>query len=159
MTYRSLQAALVGIFLTISALDAGAQDITQVPVETLELTNGMNVLVVQRPELTTVSAGWVAHVGSSNERPGITGMSHFFEHMMFKGSETIGTTNLAEDKRIIEEQEELQEQIREIYRSQRERHRLGEIADPFRAAARPPSLAELERRVDELGEPQPKVFF
>ena len=74
MKYRSLQAALVGVFLTTAA---DAQDITQVPVETFELANGMNVLVVQRPELTTVSAGWVAHVGSANERPGITGMSHF----------------------------------------------------------------------------------
>ena len=69
MTFRILQVALVGIFLTTAA---GAQEITEVPVETFELANGMNVLVVQRPELTTVSAGWVAHVGSANERPGIT---------------------------------------------------------------------------------------
>ena len=124
MMYRSFQVALVGILLTSAA---HSQDITQVPVETFELENGMNILLVQRPELTTVSAGWVAHVGSSNERPGITGMSHFFEHMMFKGSDTIGTTSLTEDRRIIEEQEKLQEQIREIYRDQRTRSRLGEI--------------------------------
>ncbi len=155
MTFRILQVALVGIFLTTAA---GAQEITEVPVETFELANGMNVLVVQRPELTTVSAGWVAHVGSANERPGITGMSHFFEHMMFKGSETIGTTNLVEDRRIMEEQEKLQEQIREIYRSQRKRHRLGEIDDPFSADARPRELVELERRFDELVEQQRTVM-
>ena len=33
-----------------------------------------------------VAAGWVAHVGSANERPGITGIAHLFEHMMFKGT-------------------------------------------------------------------------
>ena len=155
MTYRSLEVALLGILLTSAA---HAQDITQVPVETFELANGMNVLLVQRPELTTVSAGWVAHVGSSNERPGITGMSHFFEHMMFKGSDTIGTTSLTEDRRVIVEQEKLQEQIREIYRDQRARSRLGEIDDPFSADARPAELVELERRFDELVEQQRTVM-
>ena len=118
MTYPRFIAAAC---LALVALDALGQEISQVPVETFELANGMTFLVVPRPELTTVSAGWVAHVGSANERPGITGLSHFFEHMMFKGSHAIGTTNIERDLEIIEEQETLQEQIRAIYRTQRER--------------------------------------
>jgi predicted Zn-dependent peptidase len=35
-----------------------------------------------------LAGAWVAHVGSVNERPGITGISHFFEHMMFNGTKT-----------------------------------------------------------------------
>ena len=50
----------------------------------------------------TIAAGWTARVGSVNERPGITGISHFFEHMMFKGTKTIGTKNADEDLRIID---------------------------------------------------------
>ena len=129
---------------------AAAQEVTRVPVETFELSNGMKFLAVSRPELTTVSAGWVAHVGSSNERPGITGISHFFEHMMFKGSRTIGTRNIDRDLEIIEEQEELQERIRAIYRDQRERYRLGEIEDAFAGSERPPELIELAARFDAL---------
>ena len=129
---------------------AAAQEVTRVPVETFELSNGMKFLAVSRPELTTVSAGWVAHVGSSNERPGITGISHFFEHMMFKGSRTIGTRNIDRDLEIIEEQEELQERIRAIYRDQRERYRLGEIEDAFADSERPPELIELAARFDAL---------
>jgi predicted Zn-dependent peptidase len=157
MTYRSL-AVVVGIVVGALATPSHGQDITQVPVETYELSNGMNFLLVRRPELTTVSAGWVAHVGSANERPGITGISHFFEHMMFKGSETIGTTDIVEDSRIIAEQERLQEQIRDIYRSQRERYRLGEIDDPFSADARPPELIELESRFNELVQKQRELM-
>ncbi|HMA17229.1 MAG TPA: insulinase family protein, partial [Thermoanaerobaculia bacterium] len=52
------------------------------------LSNGMGLLVVRREGEATVAGGWVAHVGSSNERPGITGISHLFEHMMFKGTPT-----------------------------------------------------------------------
>ena len=144
--------------LAFVALDARGQEITQVPVETFELANGMTFLVVPRPELTTVSAGWVAHVGSANERPGITGLSHFFEHMMFKGSHAIGTTNIERDLEIIEEQETLQEQIRAIYRKQRERYRLGEIEDPFEAEARPAELIELEHRFDALVEAQRELM-
>jgi predicted Zn-dependent peptidase len=157
MTYRSL-AVVVGIVVGALATPSHGQDISQVPVETYELSNGMNFLLVRRPELTTVSAGWVAHVGSANERPGITGISHFFEHMMFKGSETIGTTDIVEDSRIIAEQERLQEQIRDIYRSQRERYRLGEIDDPFSADARPPELIELESRFNELVQKQRELM-
>ena len=145
---------LIRILTTLPILMLGTsavpQEITHVPVETFELSNGMKFLAVLRPELTTVSAGWIAHVGSSNERPGITGISHFFEHMMFKGSRTIGTRSIDRDLEIIKEQEELQEQIRAIYRDQRERYRLGAIDDPFADKDRPGNLVELEARFDTL---------
>jgi predicted Zn-dependent peptidase len=145
------------LIITLSLLSAGllqASEGAKVPVETFELSNGMRFLAVVRPELSTVSAGWVARVGSANERPGITGMSHFFEHMMFKGSRTLGTRNLERDLQIISEQEKLQEEIRAIYRKQRERYRLGEIDDPFADEARPEELVELQRRFDALTEEQ-----
>ncbi len=126
-----MSKAMLLLALSLAAHGGASSEIAKVPVQTFELPNGMKFLAVVRPELSTVSAGWVARVGSANERPGITGMSHFFEHMMFKGSRTLGTTNLERDLQIVEEQERLQEEIRAIYREQRERYRLGEIEDPF----------------------------
>jgi predicted Zn-dependent peptidase len=125
---------------------ATAPDLTEVPVTSFQLDNGMRFLLVRRPELTTVSAGWVAHVGSANERPGITGLAHLFEHMLFKGTRTIGTTDAARDLEIIAEQERLQEQIRQLYREQRERWRRGEVVDPFGPESRTPRLVELEEQ-------------
>ena len=55
------------------------------------LDNGMTVLLVPRTGDPNISAGWIAKVGSVNEHPGITGVAHLFEHMMFKGTDTIGT--------------------------------------------------------------------
>jgi len=147
------------LLLAFAAGPASAgEEIAKVPVETFELANGMRFLAVTRPELVTVSAGWVAHVGSSNERPGITGLSHFFEHMMFKGSHTIGTRDIEADLEIIAEQEELQEKIRAEHARQRERWRLGEIDDPFKDENRPPELVELERRFQELVEKQRELI-
>lgn len=126
----------------------------EVPVESFTLENGMRFLLVRRPEMATVHSGWVAKVGSANERPGITGLSHFFEHMMFKGSKAIGTTDIARDLAIQAEQEALQEKMRAIYRAQRERYRRGEIPDPFDPAYRTPELKELEERFAKLVEEQ-----
>ncbi len=142
----------VFLALVLGTLPAAGDDVARVPVESFELSNGMRFLAVTRPELVTVSAGWVAHVGSSNERPGITGLSHFFEHMMFKGTHTIGTRDIKADLEIIAKQEELQEKIRAEHARQRERWRLGEIDDPFKDENRTPELVELERQFQELVE-------
>ncbi len=151
---RASAFVLVGLLLALPALPAAAHTDAKVEVEVLTLDNGMDFLLVQRPEMTTVSAGWVAHVGSANERPGITGLSHLFEHMLFKGTHAIGTTDIERDLEIIAEQEQIQERIREIYRAQRERWRRGEIDDPFDPAHRTEEQVELEQRFQQLIEEQ-----
>ena len=142
----------LGAGLAAAPASAGAQ--ASVPVEEFTLDNGMRFLAVVRPEMTTVSAGWAAHVGSANERPGITGMSHFFEHMMFKGTPRVGTTDAERDEAIIREQEEIQERIREIYRKRREESRLGLIDDPFGTEDVPEEYTALMEEFDELAEEQ-----
>ncbi|GAB4373838.1 MAG: insulinase family protein [Acidobacteriota bacterium] len=137
---------------------APAGTVAKVPVETFTLDNGMTFLLVEKPELTTVVAGWVAHVGSANEQVGQTGIAHFFEHMMFKGSKTIGTKDIKRDLEIMAEQERLQDEIRAWYRKQRERWRRGEIDDPFDPANRPPELVELEKKFQKLVEEQRELM-
>lgn len=155
-TTPRLPTLLVACALGLASVGPAGADVVraQVPVEEFALDNGMRFLVVRRPEQATVMAGWVAHVGSSNERPGITGVAHFFEHMMFKGSRTIGTRDIARDLEIIAEQERLQDRIRAQYARQRERWRKGEIDDVFDPAARTPELIELEQRFARLVEEQ-----
>lgn len=148
--------AFSGAGLLAAPAPAGAQ--ASVPVEEFLLDNGMRFLAVVRPEMTTVSAGWAAHVGSANERPGITGMSHFFEHMMFKGTPRIGTTDPERDEAIIREQEEIQERIREIYRKRREESRLGLIGDPFGTDDLPEEFTSLMEEFDALAEEQRSIM-
>lgn len=147
-------ALLVAVAIPPSSM---AQE-AEVPVEAFELDNGMRFLLVERPDLTTVFTGWVAHVGSADERPGITGLAHLFEHMLFKGSHTIGTTDVERDLEIIAEQEKLQEALREHYRQQRERWRRGEIDDPFAPENRTPEMVELEKRFQALVETQREIM-
>ena len=61
----------------------------QLPIETYTLANGLKVALSHDPAAprTTVSVAY--HVGSKNERPGLTGFAHFFEHMMFRGTQNV----------------------------------------------------------------------
>ena len=60
------------------------------PVREVELTNGFRAFLVERKTLPIVSSMIWYNVGSRDERSGETGVSHFLEHMMFKGTNTFG---------------------------------------------------------------------
>tara|TARA_Y100001968_G_scaffold160543_1_gene146763 strand:+ start:245 stop:1969 length:1725 start_codon:yes stop_codon:yes gene_type:complete len=116
--------AILGLLLFPLLL--GAQ---QVPVKEHFLSNGMKVLLLERNDAPSISGGWVARVGSVNERPGITGIAHLFEHMMFKGTPKIGTKDYKADVKIINEQERVRDAMRVEERKMREMWRKGEITD------------------------------
>lgn len=59
-------------------------------VKTFTLNNGMKVLVLEDHSIPNANMYLFWKVGSRNEYPGITGLSHFFEHMMFNGSKKYG---------------------------------------------------------------------
>ena len=59
-------------------------------VQALTLPNGLRLRLLRETSSPTVSYTTVFQVGSRNERPGITGISHLFEHMMFNGAARYG---------------------------------------------------------------------
>jgi zinc protease len=62
----------------------------QFTVSASTLSNGMKVLVHEDHRIPSVAMYFFFKVGSRNERPGTTGVSHFFEHMMFNGAKKYG---------------------------------------------------------------------
>ena len=158
---RTLATACAALVLALASRDAIAAprsaDNKSTPpraagskVEEHYLTNGMKLLLIPRHLSPTVAGGWVAHVGSVNERPGITGISHLFEHMMFKGSHVIGTRDYAKDVRLIEEQERVQDQVREELSGMRAAERRGDLADMTKPEAKTERYKRLEARFDSL---------
>jgi predicted Zn-dependent peptidase len=79
------------------------------------LPNGLKVLMVKRPEAPLIRCILAYRVGSVNERPGITGISHFHEHMMFKGTKSMGVKpgTLAKDDEYNRQIDALMEQVAE----------------------------------------------
>ena len=66
----------------------------QFPVTERILKNGMKVLVQSDHSIPNVALYIFYRIGSRNERPGTTGISHFFEHMMFNGAKKYGPGEL-----------------------------------------------------------------
>ncbi len=147
---RPLGILFVALLFGCGALPAARSQ--QVAVEEFTLTNGMHFLLVpRRDQPNVISAGWLAKVGSANERPGITGLSHFFEHLMFKGTDTIGTRDPARDARFRAEQQALREEInRIVWSRQYARFRRGEITDPWNPTNDTPDLRVLRGQLNAL---------
>ena len=115
-----------------------------------QLDNGLTVLLVPKPGDPNVAAGWVAKVGSVNERPGITGVAHLFEHMMFKGTHALGTQDIDQDLEIIDQLDALRVDIQAQEVELDRRFQLGQLDNPDDPAARTARHQELLDQFDEL---------
>jgi predicted Zn-dependent peptidase len=118
------------------------------------LSNGMKLVLVPRHLSPMVAGGWVARVGSVNEEPGITGISHLFEHMMFKGTRVIGTQDYKKDIALIERQEAIRGEMRAEITKMRDMQRRGQIDDIMSPDQKTERYRELEKQFDALVEQQ-----
>lgn len=92
MKRRKTTVTLIGLALVlVTALSISAA--IQLDVKKHVLANGMRVLVLENHSAPVFSTVVRFNVGAVDERPGITGTSHLLEHMRFKGSKIIGTTD------------------------------------------------------------------
>jgi predicted Zn-dependent peptidase len=97
--------AIVWVILFLAAGWAGplAGQNLEEKVHARTLKNGMTVLLVERHGAPVFSTIYGFKVGSVDEIPGITGTAHLFEHMAFKGTPKIGTSDFAKEKIVMDE--------------------------------------------------------
>jgi predicted Zn-dependent peptidase len=74
-------ATLLGMTLAVSA--------QEVKFEEYDLSNGMHVILHQDNSAPVVTTAVMYHVGAKDENPERTGFAHFFEHLLFEGTENI----------------------------------------------------------------------
>ena len=75
--------------LSFGVLSANAQA-SKIEFEQYKLKNGLDVILHEDHSTPIVAVTVLYHVGSKNEDPTRTGFAHFFEHLLFEGSENIG---------------------------------------------------------------------
>jgi len=85
MLLRSKSGLLIAGALLLS-LATSAQ---KVNFTEYDLDNGLHVILHKDTKAPVVAVSVMYHVGSKNETPGLTGFAHFFEHLLFEGSENI----------------------------------------------------------------------
>ncbi len=97
MKYRAVRSLVAILILTTLA---AAQDLASFEKRTTvkKLPNGLTVIICERPEAPVFSFFTHVDAGSVQDPLGKTGLAHMFEHMAFKGTETIGTNDYAAEK-------------------------------------------------------------
>ncbi|MDD2580980.1 MAG: pitrilysin family protein [Desulfuromonadaceae bacterium] len=100
------QILLVVTLLALFATGIQAADLENRVVEHT-MKNGMKLLMVERHTSPTVSAWIRFRVGSVDERSDERGVAHLLEHMLFKGTTTLGTTDYAAEKPVLDRIEEV----------------------------------------------------
>ena len=107
MRVRQLLALAIGMALGFSSSSPG-QDLASFEKRThvKVLSNGLTLIVCERPEAPVFSFYTLVDAGSADDPQGATGLAHMFEHMAFKGSHEIGTTDYAAEKIALAKVEE-----------------------------------------------------
>jgi zinc protease len=85
-----LAAVIVPASFGITKAGEGKAAAIELDVTVEHLGNGLKVILLEDHSVPVISYQTFFRVGSRNERPGITGISHFMEHMMFNGTEKYG---------------------------------------------------------------------
>lgn len=102
---RTVFTALAAVFFSLSLWPQSLQDFEKKVTE-FTLKNGMHFIVVERHEAPVLAFNTYVNVGSVDDPSGSTGLAHMFEHMAFKGTEQIGTTNWPAEKQAMQRTEE-----------------------------------------------------
>lgn len=131
---RFILLPLVWVFiLTTSALGAGLEE----RVLEHKLKNGMKLLLVERHNSPTIAAWIRFKVGSVDEGSDERGIAHLLEHMLFKGTKTIGTSDYRKEKPLLDQ---IEQTARALMAEKLKRDK----ADPKKVAELVSRLARLE---------------
>jgi predicted Zn-dependent peptidase len=131
----ALILALLGASPSFAA--GGAMAELEARVVETTLPNGLHVIVLPRHQSPTVSLSMQFRVGAAQEAEGATGLAHLLEHMMFKGTSTLGTRDWAAERPLLERVDAAAGAL------DAERRR-GDAADPAKLAALEARLAEAQ---------------
>ncbi len=134
---------MILIFLALGLFNQSSSPAVEgeisLPVQEFKLTNGLTVLLLERHHSPTLACQIGFKAGSNNERIGITGAAHMLEHMMFKGTKTIGTRDYQAEVPIMEEMDRtVDEMLNERLK--------GDQADTAKIEALQKRLAELQEQ-------------
>lgn len=118
MKLKVFTVLLSALILFALIIKAPAQDSTRgitIDVKEHVLKNGMKVLILERHNAPTVACYVYFRVGSVHEPASQSGIAHLLEHLLFKGTHTIGTTNYRKEIELTNRQDEIMERLETLY--------------------------------------------
>src|SRR6266849_10870275 len=103
------------LLLALAACRLSAQNLKEFEKRVTEFTlaNGLHFIVLERHEAPVVAFNTYVKAGSLDDPAGQTGLAHMFEHMAFKGTPWLGSRNWPEEKKTLDEVEDLYAKLEE----------------------------------------------
>jgi len=139
-------AAVVGL-----SASAGKYKFETVPNDPLKtqiytLPNGLKIFMSVNKDEPRIQANIAVRVGGKNDPAETTGLAHYFEHLMFKGTERFGTTDYAAEKPLLDQIENLFE----VYRKTKDEDKRKEIYHQIDSISYQASLLAIPNEYDKL---------
>jgi len=130
---------------------AGAIDLDRT-VHRYTLPNGLRLLVAERRISPTVSCYIRYKVGSVDEREEFSGTAHFLEHLLFKGTETIGTTDWSRERKLLAAVEDLSGRLDDERKrgAAADRKKMEDLEERLRALEEESALLVKANEIDRL---------
>jgi predicted Zn-dependent peptidase len=121
--------------------------VTPLDIKEIRLDNGLRIFVLERHSSPTFAGLYQFNVGGAMDPKGKSGIAHLLEHMMFKGTKTIGTRDAQKEAELMARQSDLCRQLN----AEEDRQ-----DDPFHKAD-PEKIAELKRKIHEIATEHKKL--
>jgi predicted Zn-dependent peptidase len=116
------------------------------------LDNGLRVLVIERPQESRVVAKIFTDMGALNETPGQLGSAHFLEHLMFKGTPTLGSRDWEKEQNLHEEIMLAEDALIEAQNRSRNDLRERGVFHDYRHRDTTPEIEELKTTIAALNQ-------
>ncbi len=143
----SRHLSIVAVALLVSPALAQNYDL---PIREHVFENGLRLLVIERPGERRVVSKIFTDMGALNETPGQFGAAHFLEHLMFKGTPTLGSTDWEREKALHEQIRAAEDAlIEELNRSRNDLRQRGVFHD-YQHKETTPRIEELRALIDAL---------
>lgn len=146
-------AAVILLTLTASAKDYKYTTVANDPmgVRIYTLDNGLRVYLSVNKEQPRITAHIAVGTGSKNDPAETTGLAHYLEHLMFKGTQQYGTTNYSAEKPYLDEIEARYEEYRTITDPELRRQKYHEIDSVSQIAAQWFIPNEYDKLMSQIG--------
>jgi predicted Zn-dependent peptidase len=151
--FAKITAALLLTVATIqppAAVQASPNDDYNLGIREHIFDNGLRLLVLERPGDARVACKIFTDMGGLNETPGQAGAAHYLEHLMFKGTKTLGTTDWEAEAPIMEQIDEAESELIEALNAARNDIVERGVFHDYRHAETTPRIEAARSRIAEL---------
>ncbi|MDP5070858.1 MAG: insulinase family protein, partial [Congregibacter sp.] len=142
-----LSVACISLSTAVPALAASPYDL---PIKEHVFANGLRLLILERPGDPRVEAKIFTDMGAIHETPGLLGAAHFQEHIMFKGTPSLGTSDWTSEQPIRERMKIVEAAYIEEKNRARNLIRQRGAMDDYRHAQDTPRMRQLQAELAAL---------